>query len=61
MSKDSGMGAVIVPRSVVVIRGMSKPDLVAASASKSSNALVFGEVPVVLMPMFWATQLKVKS
>ena len=55
MSKDSGMGAVIVPRSVVVIRGMSKPPLgFMVAASMSSIALELGAAPVALMPTFWA-------
>ena len=42
-------------RSVVVIRGMSKPPLgFMVAASMSSIALELGTAPVELMPMFWA-------
>ena len=46
--------APIALRSVVVMRGMSKPPLVLIlAASTSSSAFELAGLPVVFMPMFW--------
>ena len=51
-------GEVMRLRSAVLMRGMSKPPLF---PSISNIAEALGTAPVLLMPMFWAEQLRIKN